>query len=178
MMSFEELSISELKVSPDAFGRDWMALAVGNGNSYNAMTIAWGNIGSLWDKYDTNRHEIFPTATVYVRPQRYTKEFMDRESLFTICWFGKNEGRHALAYLGSHSGRDEDKVRNAGLTPVFDRGTVYFQEAKLVIICRKLYHARLVEEGFVDRKIVEKNYPQRDFHEMYVGEIIKVLKQN
>ncbi len=77
--------------------------------------------------------------------------------------------------MGTHSGRDENKIAKAGLTPVFESNTIYFKEAKLVFICRKLYHAPLQEDGFVDKSLVVNNYPQKDFHEMYVGEILKVL---
>lgn len=78
-----------------------------------------------------------------------------------------------MAYLGTHSGRDEDKVSRAGLTPVFGADCTWFEEAKLVLVCRKLYHAPLLEKGFTDFKIVEQNYPERDFHEMYIGEIVE-----
>lgn len=77
--------------------------------------------------------------------------------------------------MGSHSGRDEDKAANAGLTPIFAEETTYFAEASMVFICRKLYHAPLQETGFVDKHLIDENYPLKDFHEMYIGEIIKVL---
>lgn len=109
-----------------------------------------------------------------MRPQRYTKEFLDREELFTLSVFDESY-KKALAYLGMHSGRNEDKIAKAALTPVFINGTICFAEAKMVFVCRKLYHAPLVESGFVDKSLVECNYPDKDFHEMYVGEIIKIL---
>ena len=115
-----------------------------------------------------------PTAWVYIRPQRYTKEFIDREEIFTLSFFDGSY-KKALTYLGTHSGRDGDKIAKAGLTPLFDSGTIYFEGAKMVFICRKLYHAPLQEDGFVDKSLVENNYPHKDFHEMYVGEMLKVL---
>ena len=39
-----------------------------------------------------------------------------------------------MAYLGSKSGRDENQIENVGLTPVFADGTVYFEQAKLVLV--------------------------------------------
>ena len=98
---------------------------------------------------------------------------MDREELYTLCFFPGF--RKELTYLGTKSGRDEDKVANAGLTPVFGEGFTYFAEAGLVLVCRKLYRAPLVEEGFLDQEVLEKNYPRRDLHDVYVGEIVKVL---
>ena len=78
-------------------------------------------------------------------------------------------------YLGSHSGRDEDKVAKMELTPVFGEGYTYFEEASLTLVCRKVYQAPLIEDGFVDKSIVESHYKTKDFHDMYIGEIIEVL---
>lgn len=155
-----------------AFGDNWMALAAGTQAGYNAMTIAWGHLGSLWERGShANR---LPTAICYVRPTRYTKEFLDREPYFTLNAFS-GEYRKALGYLGSHSGRDGEKAGKAGLAPVFDRGTVYFAQAETVYVCRKLYHAPLEEAGFADQELVEFNYPRRDFHEVYIGEVVAIL---
>lgn len=158
-----------------AFGDNWMALAAGTQAGCNAMTIAWGHLGSLWERGShANR---LPTAICYVRPSRYTKELLDAEPYFTLSCFGKDK-KKALGYLGSHSGRDGDKLKNAGLTPVFSDGTVYFAEAETVYLCRKLYHAPLLEEGFVDKELIPFNYPNRDFHEMYIGEVLKILRKD
>ena len=170
----KEIDINHFMTDPFVdFGKNWMALTAGNKErGFNAMTIAWGHIGSLWERdQHTNR---LPTLICYVRPSRYTKKFIDSEEYFTVTAFDE-EYRRSLAYLGTHSGKDEDKINKAGLTPVFDQGTTYFREGKLVYICKKLYHAPLVEKGFIDKGIVDFNYPKRDFHEMYVGEIIKIL---
>lgn len=82
-----------------------------------------------------------------------------------------------MGYLGSqHGNTDTNKISHAGLTAVSDSGTVYIEEAELVLICRKLYEQDLRDEGFIDREIVSFNYPEKDFHRVYVGEIIKVLE--
>ena len=164
----------EVPVKPSCFGKDWMALAAGDEKGYNAMTVAWGEVGTLWDRYDTKRHEVYPVATVYVRPQRYTKEFLDREEFFTLSYLGKGH-RKELGYLGSCTGRDSAKMAECGLAPVFAYGTVYFAEAELVLVCRKLYCQKLEEASFVDRVLIERNYPERDFHTMYTGEIVRCL---
>jgi flavin reductase (DIM6/NTAB) family NADH-FMN oxidoreductase RutF len=99
---------------------------------------------------------------------------VDREDIFTLCFF--EEAYHkALGYLGSHSGRDGDKVAHVGMTPVFADDTTYFAEAKLVLVCRKLYQAPIKEEFFLDKSVVEDCYPNRDFHDLYIGSIEKVL---
>jgi len=164
-ISFEELNINPIT----AIRNDWMLISAGNADSFNTMTASWGHIGSLWGSAGGN-----PTTTIFIRPQRYTKQFVDREDVYTLCFF-PDGFKKQLAYLGAVSGRDEDKVAKMGLTPVFEDGYTYFKEANMVIVCRKLYHAPIVEEGFVDTSIVEENYPDRDFHEMYVGKIEKIL---
>ncbi|MDR1867689.1 MAG: flavin reductase [Treponema sp.] len=176
-MSFKNIDIQDLHLNPiEMIGEEWWLVTAGNKiNGYNTMTASWGHIGAIWGRLDEKAHNL-PTAIVYVRPHRYTKEFMDREEVFTLSVFDKAY-KKALTYLGTHSGRDEDKVTNAGITPVFDDGTSYFAEAKMVFICRKLYHAPLLEQGFVDKSLVENNYPQKDFHEMYIGEIVKILSK-
>lgn len=165
---FQEISYKELSLNPiTAFDEDWMLLSAGTeAAGYNAMTVSWGHLGCLWSE---------PTAVSYVRPQRYTKKYMDREDVYALSWFGKDM-RKELALLGTKSGKDGDKIAEAGLTPVFSDGTVYFAEAKLVVICRKLYRAPILEEYFTDKKIVEEHYPEKDFHDLYVGKILKVLK--
>ena len=162
----KEIERSQLPLDPFALiGGDWFLLTAGTeARGYNTMTCSWGHFGPLWAN---------DTAVVYVRPQRYTKEFVDREELYTLSFF---DGRKKeLGYLGSRSGRDEDKVAKVGLTPVFEEGYTYFAEAKLVIVCKKLYQAPLKEEYFLDKETMEKNYPDRDFHDLYVGKIEKIL---
>ena len=111
---------------------------------------------------------------IYLRPSRYTKEFVDREGYFTLCVMDQSFKKQ-MGYLGSVSGRDEDKVAKAGLTPVYADNTVYFNEAKLVLVCKKMYQAELQEDGFVYKETLDEAYPNNDFHTMYVGKIEKVL---
>lgn len=167
----KEITARELNMNPvAAIGDGWMLITAGTEAGYNTMTAAWGHVGSNWGRRDKG----MGTAICYVRPQRYTKEFIDREAYYTLCFFPP-EYKDKLGYLGSHSGRDEDKVGKMGLTPVFGDGYTYFAEANLVLVCRKLYRAPIVEEGFLDKSVLETYYPERDFHDMYVGEIVRVL---
>lgn len=162
-----EITVAELnKNAITLIGKEWMLITAGNeADGYNTMTASWGHLGEIWGE---------PTSVIYIRPQRYTKEFVDSQEMYTLTFFPA-EHKEKLAYLGSHSGRNEDKVAKVGLTPVFEKDYTYFAEASLTLVCRKLYRAPLTEEGFFDSKIVESCYPDKDFHDMYVGEIVKIL---
>ena len=169
----KEVSVQELQLNPmTLIAKEWMLVTAGTKErGYNTMTASWGHLGSIWGHGGGK-----PTSVIFVRPQRYTKQFVDREELYTLCFFPQ-EYKPQLAYLGSHSGRDEDKVAKTGFTPAFGEGFTYFEEASLVLVCRKLYRAPVVEAGFLDKDVLEDCYPERDFHDLYVGEIVKVLKK-
>lgn len=167
----KEIPVHELSLNPMAkIAKQWMLVTAGTkSRGYNTMTASWGHLGSIWGHGGG-----LPTAVIYLRPQRYTKEFVDREDYYTLSFFSEAYKKQ-LAYLGTVSGRDEDKVSAAGLTPEFDENSTWFAEAELVLLCRKLYQAPIREEYFLDRSIVEDCYPQRDFHDLYIGEIVKAL---
>lgn len=178
-MNFKRVSIEELEFNPmTMIGGGWWLITAGNeANGFNTMTASWGHLGAIWERPTGKTHMGLPTAFVYVRPQRYTKEYLDREERFTLSIFEPSY-KKALAYLGSHSGRDENKIAAAGLTPIFEDETTFYDEAKMVFICKKIYHAPFVEKGFVDKTLIDNNYPDSDFHELYIGEILKVLVNN
>lgn len=144
-------------------GDEWMLVTAGDREKFNMMTASWGSMGFLWNK---------PVVMVFVRPQRYTFEFTEKRDTFTLSFFDERY-RRALNVCGSVSGRDTDKVKESGLTPYFtEAGNPAFEEASLVLECRKLYADFLKEEAFTERKIVDVQYGQKDFHKMYVAEII------
>ena len=167
----KEISVSELMLNPmTTIAKEWMLVTAGSEDrGYNTMTASWGHLGSLWGHGGG-----LPTAVIYLRPQRYTKEFVDREELFTLSVFPE-EYKKDLGLLGRVSGRDGDKVAQTQLTPVVADDTTYFAQAKLVLVCKKLYRGTLTEDGFVDKSILEEHYPHRDLHDFYVGQILKVL---
>ena len=169
----KEIDVSSFDFEPiHEISKNWMLLTAGNEErGYNTMTCSWGHIGSIWGSGGG-----WPTSICYVRPQRFTKAFVDREELYTLSFFPDGY-KQKLAYLGSHSGRDEDKVARVELTPVFGENFTYFAEAKLVLVCRKVYQAPMEEEYFLDKSIVSQHYPQKDFHDLYIGQIVKVFVQ-
>lgn len=170
----KEINVNELLMNPmDKIAHEWMLVTAGTlKKGFNTMTASWGHLGSIWGHGGG-----MPTSVIFVRPQRYTKEFIDREEYYTLSFFPA-EYKKALGYLGSHSGRDEDKVKAVGFTPVQAGESVTFEEASLTLVCRKLYRAPIVEEGFIDKSVVEDCYPKRDFHDMYVGEIVEVYTKD
>ena len=109
-----------------------------------------------------------------MRPQRYTYQLLERCGGYSLCFFGE-ENRPMMQYMGTASGRSEDKIAGAGLTLAFEDGVPYFEQARLVLICRKLYRQDHEEGCFVDRQTLDQSYPLRDFHRMYVGEVTRVL---
>ena len=148
-------------------GDQWMLITAGTEDKCNTMTASWGGLGVLWGK---------PVATVYIRPQRYTLEFVEREDTFTLCFFGE-EYRKALALCGSKSGRDVDKVKECGFTVATAEGAPYFEEADLVLVCKKAYWQDMDPSHFLDGEIDGKWYPQKDYHRIFIGEIETVLKK-
>jgi flavin reductase (DIM6/NTAB) family NADH-FMN oxidoreductase RutF len=142
-----------------------MLISAGTRESFNMMTASWGGLGVLWSRN---------IAICFIRPQRYTYEFIERADFFSLSFFSE-EHRQALDLCGSKSGRQVNKAAATGLTPVVgDTGAVFFAEARLVLECRKIYFQDLNPENFLDASI-HKNYPTRDYHRMYVGEIIHCL---
>ena len=150
-------------------GERWALITAGTRERCNTMTASWGGLGVLWNK---------PVATVYIRPQRYTYRFAEETGYFTLTFFGAGEYREALALCGSKSGRDMDKFSAAGLTVGEAAcGAPYVAEGELVLVCRKLYRQEMTGECFLDHSLIEKNYLQKDFHTMYVGEIVEAYRR-
>ncbi len=162
-----EITPLNLPKSPfEMIGKDWMLITAGDENKYNTMTASWGGLGVLW-----NKNVVF----AFVRPQRFTYEFLKNNDYFSCSFFGE-EYREALAYCGKYSGRDVDKAKECNLTPVFDSNAPYFFEAKDVFVCKKLYVQQLNEDSVIDESI-KSNYSGDDYHYLFVGEIVNVLKK-
>ena len=166
MHQFNKIDPSSITDNPfDLIGKEWMLLTAGNADDLNTMTASWGGVGVLWNH---------PVSTVYVRPTRHTYRYMEREEYYSLCFFG-DSCREALQLCGSRSGRDVDKVAATGLTPRTDAEAPYFDEARLVLICKKRYAQDISPACFCDPTI-EKHY-DNDYHRMYIGEIVTVLRR-
>jgi flavin reductase (DIM6/NTAB) family NADH-FMN oxidoreductase RutF len=171
---WSEVNIREFKGSPvKRIGDEWMLISAGNvsrdkGN-WNTMTASWGGLGVLWG---------CETAFCFIRPGRYTFEFANASPLFSLSFFSPAYHK-ALEICGSDSGRDTDKAEKAGLTPVaFNDGSIGFAEAQAVITCSKLYTHDFDPSFFLIPSEIEKNYPQKDYHRMFIGKISSVRLRN
>lgn len=159
----KEINIKELKESAvSLFDDRWALITAGSVDSYNTMTASWGALGELWNK---------DVCFCFIRPQRYTYEFIERENYFTVSVFPE-ACRKALAYCGKYSGRDVDKAKETGLTAEAIGDSVSFREAEIVLLCKKLAFQDIKPEGFIDPSIDPTCYPGRDYHRMYIGEIV------
>lgn len=159
----EELTDNVIRL----IGKDWMLVTAGVPGDFNTMTASWGGIGHLWNS---------PVAFVFVRPERYTYDFMEREDVFTLSFFDRRY-RSDLTLLGTLSGRDTDKLARTSLTPVPSaNGGVTFAQARIVLECKKLYVGRLTEDGFLERSFLPRFYDTAHggLHRVYVARITGV----
>ena len=150
-----------------AFGRENALLAAGDKSGCNAMTIGWCQAGRLWS---------LPVCTVYVRPERYTYQFMEDQAYFTVSVLPKDM-KNAMALCGTRSGRDMDKIKECGLTVRTGAGGApFFEEAELVLVCRTLY-AQDLEPACVlpagEEKILPSYGAKGGWHRAYTGEIVE-----
>lgn len=160
---FEEKAPDKLQENAiKIVGLDYMLITAGKKDDFNTMTAAWGGLGFLWNK---------PVAFIFIRPQRYTYEFVEKYEDFTLSFF-EPRYKTILDYCGNYSGRKTDKIKFTGLTPLeTERGNIVFSQARLILECRKWYFDDLNPENFLDPNI-KKMYPLDDFHRMYFGEIL------
>ena len=119
MMNYKEIKPIDLNESTfRLIGHDWMLVTAAHNSRVNTMTASWGGFGVLFNKN---------VAYIFVRPQRFTKEFVDGSDRFSLTFFDKSFKKE-LSYLGTASGKDEDKINKAGLTTLYLVETQYFEE--------------------------------------------------
>ena len=149
-----------------AVGEKWMLITAGTPEHCNTMTASWGGLGVLWGA---------PMATVYIRPQRYTKQFVDENEYFTLSFFSEDY-REQLKLCGAKSGRDTDKVEQCGFTVCSGTGNApYFEQAELVLVCRKRMAVDM-DPALMPEDVKDRWY-KGDYHTMYWGEIVEALEK-
>lgn len=147
--------------------QNWLLITCGNINDYNMMTASWGTFGILWNK---------PIAQVFIRPSRYTFEYILKNDYFSISFFDSSY-KDTLNILGSKSGRDFDKMNIEGLKAIdYEGKTVFFEQAKQVLICKKIYSLKMQSEN-IETDIKNNFYKNGDYHHIFYGEIVDFLKK-
>ena len=162
---FKEIDLNKLKLNPfSSFNKDWALLSAGSSEKLNTMTVSWGALGIIWQK---------PVSFIFVRPQRYTFEFLENNGYYSIN-FLKEDNRKILNICGTKSGRDIDKIKETGLIPIFNEKAPYFTQSKIAFICRKLHGQFIDPSCFIDKNI-NLEYKNKDYHKIFIGEIEKCL---
>lgn len=166
MHAFQKVDFDQFEVNPfDKIGKDWMLVTAGNEEKANTMTASWGGMGVMWGK-----NVVF----VFIRDSRFTKEFIDREGRFSLS-FPSEEYRKEMKFLGTVSGRDEDKIKEAGVHVAYHDGVPYIDEAKEILLCRVMSETPITKDEFKDEKIDAAWYADQDYHKMYIAEITDIL---
>ncbi len=165
-MSFQKVEIETFSLKPfEAIGKQWTLISAAKGGVVNTMTASWGGLGVLWGKN---------VVTVYIRPQRYTRDFVDAGEYFTVTLFDGHKG--ALNVLGSKSGRDGDKIAEVGFHVETVEGQPTFAEGKTVLVCRKLYRDQIRRDKFMDPALCRAMYPKIDYHFVYIAEVTAIYE--
>ena len=168
MSTLNEISLESLSFNPfTKIGKEWMLITAGNEEKANTMTASWGGLGIMWGK-----NVVF----IVVRESRYTKEFIDNNDTFSLTFLDEKY-RSALNYLGTISGRDENKIEKAGLHLSYTNNVPYLSEGKLVLTCNKMSATPITPEQFLNKTIEEKWYKDGNLHTLYIGEITNVLSE-
>ncbi len=138
------------------------------GNPPNPMTIGWGTLGIIWGR---------PIFQVLVRPVRYTFGLMEQASDFSVCFLSEKY-RKQLAFCGTRSGRNHDKVAICGFTiePGIRIHAPFIGESMFHYECR-IVHKHRLDPATLHPDIQSRYYPQPDHHMVYYGEILGVFKQ-
>lgn len=167
-MAFREVQVQDLNFNPfTKIGKEWMLISAGDEKKVNTMTASWGGAGVLWGDN---------VVTAYIRPNRYTKEFVDEQECFSLSFF--DGYKKELGVLGTVSGRNTDKIKDVNFHVTMLDNIPAFEEAKLVLIVKKLYVDSIKPGKFLDPAIDEKWYPEKDYHEMYIAKILKAYIQD
>lgn len=169
MNNFTKITPNELGDNLfNALSKDWMLVTAGDVTNYNTMTISWGGFGVMWQKN---------TATIVIRPQRYTYDYVEKNDIFTLTVFPQDM-HNVVEYCGKNSGRDVDKAKECGITPIDVEGTTAFEEGRMILVCKKMYYQDLKAENFIDEKFNTTFYPKNDHHRMYIAEIMSCYVKN
>lgn len=166
---FEKVKADSLDVSPfRMIGREWMLITAQKDGKVNTMTASWGGLGVFCGS---------DVAFIVVRESRYTKEFLDAADAFSLSFLEHQQYEKELSYLGSVSGRDEEKIGKAGLEILYQDGVPFIGQAERVILCRKMFRQRMEPDNFEQRELLKTYYPKGDYHFLYIGAVREILQR-
>ncbi len=166
MHNFQKVTEDMMEINPfTKIGKDWMLVTAGNEEKANTMTASWGGVGVMWGK---------DVAYVVIRQTRFTKEFIDKEGKFSLS-FPSEKYRKEMKFLGTVSGRDEDKIKEAGIDINYHDGVPFIDQADMVFICKVMSNTFISKEDFIDKGIDEAWYKDGNYHTLYIAEITDIL---
>lgn len=166
MHSFQKISSDILECNPfEMIGKEWMLVTSGDEEKANTMTASWGGMGIMWGK---------DVVYVVIRDSRYTKEFIDRTGTFSLSFLGEGH-RNMLKYLGSVSGRAEDKIKEAGVDLNYEGGVPYVDQGSLILLCKVMSATAIQPSDFKDSSLDEAWYSNKDYHTLYIAEITDIM---
>lgn len=169
MNTFQTISAKELNENPfQLIGDQWMLITAEKDGKVNTMTASWGGLGILWNR---------SVAFAFIRQSRYTKELIDGADHFSLSFLDHKKYAKELGYLGTVSGREEEKIKKAGMTVNHEDGVAFIDEASKVMICQKLFVTTMKPAEFVIPEIDTKFYSDKDYHDLYIGGITKILER-
>lgn len=143
---------------------DWTLITSGTAENTNVMTASWGGLGVFWEK---------PVSFCFINPTRHSITTMDKGDTYTISFYTEAY-KEALLYCGSHTGRDTDKIKGSGLTPIkLPSGATAFSEAWMILECKKIV-AQPISPDAVVVKDLPNDWTKDGYHKMYIGEILNV----
>lgn len=161
---FRDICLKDFKENViKIISQEYMLITAGDKDNFNMMTASWGFMGEMWGE---------DSVAVVVRPSRYTMDFIDKNDYFTLSFYGDKKEIHKIC--GSKSGRDVDKVKETGLTPIADDKYVWFNEARLVLKIKKQYVQPMSKEFLTDKSVDEKWYKDGDWHNLIIGSIERI----
>ena len=158
--------MEEYKINPfEKFNKEWALLTAGTKEKFNSMTISWGTMGTIWHKN---------VITIYIRPDRYTFEFLEKNKTFTLSFYDEKY-KDELTMFGRKSGRDIDKVKESGFTPIILENGITYKEAKETIVLKKLYMEQIKKENLTEeiKEFYKEDIPT---HYIIIGEIMEIKK--
>lgn len=158
--------MNNFEINPfEKFNKEWALVTAGNKEKFNAMTISWGSMGTLWHKN---------IVTIYIRPDRYTYEFLKDNDNFTVSFYDEKY-RDELTFFGRNSGKNVDKVKETNFTPIITDDYITFKEAKETIVLKKLYMQQMDKSKFNEN--ILKCYPNdAEAHYVIIGEVVNYIK--